>query len=111
MHLLDGLDGVEVVDSWVQTDLVHDCDAGVLCSLIQLKHGWRDIGSGDNVLLLADGRLDNSGMESVWDEGNDQVVFADSGVQSLLVGDIEGDWGSVLDAFGELLCALKGTAC
>lgn len=43
VHLLDGLDGVQVVDARVQTDLVHDRDAGVLGGLVELHHGGGDV--------------------------------------------------------------------
>lgn len=62
------------------------------------------------MLLLADGGLNHGGVEGVWDKGDDEVVLGDGIVQGLLIGDVEGDWGRVFDALGELLCALKCTA-
>lgn len=49
-------------------------------------------------------------MEGVWDQGDDEVVLGDSGVEGLCVVDIEGGGLGVLDAGGELLGGLKGPA-
>jgi hypothetical protein len=62
------------------------------------------------MLLVADGRLDDSCVEGVWDQGDDKIVLSDFGVEGLLIGDIERDWVSVLDTLRELLCALKSSA-
>lgn len=82
MNLLNGLDGIlkslacyrvgschsriltEVVNTGVDTNLVHDSDTGLLALLIKLHHGGADIAGGDNVLLGADSRLDDHGVES-----------------------------------------------
>lgn len=49
-------------------------------------------------------------MEGVWDQGDDEVVLGDSGVEGLCVVDIEGGGLGVLDAGGELLGGLEGPA-
>lgn len=82
MNLLNGLDGVwiasvfyrvglfqrsiltQVVDTGVNTNLVHDGDTGLLALLIKLQHGRADIASGDDVLLGADSGLDDHSVES-----------------------------------------------
>jgi hypothetical protein len=53
-----------VVDTGVNTNLVHDSDTGLLALLIKLQHGRADIASGDDVLLGADGGLDDDSVES-----------------------------------------------
>lgn len=53
-----------MVNTGVQTNLVHDGDTGLLALLIKLHHGGADIAGRDNVLLGADGGLDNHGVES-----------------------------------------------
>ena len=50
------------------------------------------------MLLLPDGRLDNSSMESIGDQTNDKVVLGNLGVQSLRIGNIERDGSGILDA-------------
>lgn len=110
MNLLNRLDGVQVVNSGVKTNLVHDCDSGILGSLVKLQHGWGDIAGCDNVLLVADRRLDDLCVEDVWDKGNDEVVLSYDGVECGCVVDVDGDGLGVLDAFGELLRAFESTA-
>lgn len=53
-----------MVDTGVNTNLVHDSDTGLLALLIKLQHGRADIASGDDVLLGADGGLDDDSVES-----------------------------------------------
>jgi hypothetical protein len=43
VDLVDGLDGVQVIDTRVETDLVHDGDTSLLGSGIKLLHGGRDL--------------------------------------------------------------------
>ena len=63
------------------------------------------------MLHLANSRLDDGGMECIWDQTDDKVVLCDLGVEGLLVAHIEGDWVSELDAFGELSGRVESTAC
>jgi hypothetical protein len=62
------------------------------------------------VLLVADGGLDDRCVEGIWDQGDDEVVLCDFGIESRLVGDVERDRVGIPDAFGELLRAFEGTA-
>lgn len=149
MNLLNGFDSVwapvswcftidshrscrltEVVNTGVDTNLVHNSDAGLLALLIKLHHSRANIASCDNVLLSADSGLDDHGVESwlncqpgpkvrnkltgsghtVRDQGNDKVVLGELGIEGLLIVDIEGDGSGILDTSGEGLGGLKGTA-
>lgn len=110
VDLLDRLDGVQVVDARVEADLVHDGDAGSLGLGGQLLHGGADVAGGHDMLLGADGRLDDLGVEGVRDQGDDEVMLANGGVEGLLVVDIEGDRVGVGDAGGELLGRGEGPA-
>lgn len=94
----------------VEADLVHDGDAGLLGSGVQLQHGRADVAGGDDMLLLADGRLDDLGVEGVRDQGDNEVVLGDGGVKGLRVVDIEGGRLGALDASGELLGGREGPA-
>jgi hypothetical protein len=62
------------------------------------------------MLLLADGRLDDLGVEGVGDQGDDEVVLGDGSVEGLCVVDIEGLRPGILDAGGELLGGQEGPA-
>lgn len=53
-----------MVNTGVNTNLVHDGDTSLLALLIKLEHGGADIASGDDVLLGADGGLDDHSVES-----------------------------------------------
>lgn len=92
------------------TNLVHDGDASILGSLVELKHGGGDVAGGDDMLLLADSRLDDGSVESVRDQADDEVVLGDLSVKGLVVVDIEGDSLGELDAIGESLGALNVSA-
>lgn len=39
VNLVDGLDSVQVVDTWVKADFVHDNDASITSSLVKSAHG------------------------------------------------------------------------
>lgn len=51
-----------MIDSRVETDLIHDRYASFLRLLIKFHHSRGDIGGCDDVLLLADGRLNDRGV-------------------------------------------------
>jgi len=111
-NLRNGLDSVQVVDTRVQTNLVHDSDTSLLAVLVQLHHCRGDVRGRDNVLLGTDGRLDNQGVESVGDQGYGDIVLRESLVEGVVIADVEGDGSGVLEAFAELLRALEGsTGC
>lgn len=96
--------------SWTYTNLVHDGNAGGLGLSIELHHSGRDVASGNDVLLLANSRLNDGGMEGIRDQADDKVMLGDLSIESLIVGDIEGDGGGVLDTLRELLSRGKSTA-
>jgi hypothetical protein len=94
----------------VETNLVHDGDTRGLGLLVQLEHGRRDVARRDNILLVADGRLDDGGVEGVGDQADDKIVLSNLSVESLVVGYVERDGVSILDTLGELLSAGEGAA-
>ena len=87
----------------IKTNLVHDGNASLLGRSIELQHGRADVAGRDDMLLVADSRLDDGGVVRVRDQADDKVMLGNLGVQGLLVVDIEGDGVCVLDARGELL--------
>ncbi len=100
-----------MVDSRVQSDLVHNCDSCILALLIKLQHGRGDIRCGNNVLFLADSRFDNGSMVCIWDQTDDQVVLCDFSIEGFLVADIEGYRVGELDALGQLFGRFESSAC
>lgn len=92
------------------TNLVHDGDASILGGLVELEHGGGDVAGSDDMLLLADSRLDDGSVESVGDQADDEVVLGDFGVKGLVVVDIEGNSLGELDAVSEGLGGLDVSA-
>lgn len=93
-----------------QADLVHDGDASLLGLGVKLLHGGGDIAGGDDMLLVADGRLDDGGVVGVGDQADGQVVLGDGGIESSRVVDVDGDRVGIGNALGELLGGLEGSA-
>lgn len=62
------------------------------------------------MLLGANGRLDDQGVEGVGDQGDGDIVLRESLIEGLVIADVEGNGSSVLEAFAELLGALEGSA-
>lgn len=93
-----------------QTNLVHYGDTGVLGLLVQFHHSGRNVARGDHMLLLADGGLDDCGVEGVRDQADNQVMLANLSIKCLIVGYVEGDGGGMLNALGERLGRSEGPA-
>lgn len=110
MDLINGLDGVEVVNTRVETNLVHDDDASLLGSSIKLTHRRADIAGGDNVGLALDGGFDDIGVVGVGDERDDKVVLGDGLLQRSGVSDVERDRSRVAEVRDELLRGFKSAA-
>jgi len=101
VNLLNGLDSVEVVDSGVHANLVHDRDTGILGRLIKLHHGRGDVAGGNDILLLADGRLDDSSVVGVGNQADDEVILGNLSIQSLVVAHVESNGVGALGASNE----------
>lgn len=91
MYSIDELNSVTVVDSRVQSDLVENGDSSLDASGFQLLHRVRDVRSRDDILLELDGGLNDVDVESVRDEGDDEIVGGDGGVEGSFVSDVDGD--------------------
>jgi hypothetical protein len=89
VYFVDLENSGEMVNTGVDTNLVHDGDTSLLCLSIELHHGGRDVRGGDDVLLLADGRLDDGRVERIGDQADDDVNFGDFRIEGLVVVDIE----------------------
>lgn len=111
VNTVDHVDGVEVVDSGVETDLVEDSDTGVNSLLVESLHSVRNVRSRDDVLLELDGRLDDVGVLSVRNERDDKVVLLDGSVERGLVGGIDSEGRRrAREGSSELLGGRKGSA-
>ena len=91
MNSVDELNGVTVIDSGIQSNLVQNGDTSLDTSGLELLHRVRDVGSSDDVLLELDGGLNDVGVESVENEGDDEIVGGDGGVEGRFIGDVDGD--------------------
>lgn len=100
----------QMVNPRVKTNLIHDGNASILALLVQLHHGRRDVAGRDDILLVADTRLDNEVVEDVRDQADDQIMLGHLGVEGLLVTNVDGNGAGVLDALDELLGGLEGSA-
>lgn len=71
--------------------------------LVKGHHGGGDVAGGDDVGLGLECRLDDLGVEGVGDQGDDNIVLGNNGVEGSLVVHIQGDGGGVVVASGKLL--------
>ena len=94
----------------VQTNFIHHRDPSLLAFLVQLIHCRRRIGSGDDVGLGANGRLDDEDMEGVRDQRDDQVDMLKRLVQSSSIIHIKGNCAGILETMGQLLGASQSPA-
>lgn len=89
MNLVNGLDGVQVVNTGVKTNFVHNDNSNITSSLVKGTHLGRDIAGGDNMGLGFDGSLDYSDMVSVWNQRNDEAVYSNGSFELSRVGSIQ----------------------
>ena len=74
MDLVDGLNGVEMINTGVKTNLIQDNNASSLDLSVELPHGRRDVAGGDDVGLALDRRLNDRSMVCVRNERDDEIV-------------------------------------
>ena len=89
VSVINGLDSVQVVDSRVETDLVHDCDTSLDDFRLECLHSIRNVAGGNYVLLVSDSGLDDIGMVDVWDQGDDEVVLRHESIEGSFILDVE----------------------
>ena len=95
MDLVNELHGVQVVDTRVEANLVHDHDTGLLDLVLEFANARADVARSDNVGLTLDGSLDDRDVVDVRDERNDKVVLCNSLLQNCAVCHIERYSGGV----------------
>ncbi len=106
MNVVDGLDGVKVVKTRVETDLVHDGDTSLLDLALESTDSVRDVRGGDDVDLVLASGLDDSSMVDVRDERDDDVVALDDLRESSSVVDVDSSGSGVVETFDEALRVL-----
>jgi hypothetical protein len=74
VDFIDRLDGVEVIDTRVKADFVHNNDTGFTSSSIEFTHRRRHITRRDNVSLALDSGFDDGGVVGVRNEGNNKIM-------------------------------------
>ena len=89
VHLVNGLDRVQVVDAGIQTNLVHDDDPRLLDLILELADPGADVARRDNVRLALDRGLDDVDVVDVRDERDDEVVVRDGLLERGGVGHVE----------------------
>lgn len=67
MDFINCLNRVQMINTRIQPDLVHNHDARLLRLLVKLPHSRRDIAGGNNVCLSLDGGLNDGCVVRVWD--------------------------------------------
>ena len=81
MHLSNCLYRIQMVNSRIEPNLVHYHNPCVPRFLVQSAHSRRDVGCSDDVGLTLDSSLDDCGMVSVGDKGNDEVMFGNGSLE------------------------------
>lgn len=114
MHLVDRLDGVDVVDTRVEADLVHDDNACLLDLLFELADAGADVACRDDVRLTLDRCLDDIDVVSVRNERDDEVVLRDlllklGALLRLLRASVQREGGRVGQVIRESLSTLQST--
>ena len=99
-----------MVDTRVQTNLVHDDDTSLLALFLERLHGRGNVRGGDHVLLVPNGRLDDRGVVDVGDEGDDEITVGHGGVEGFRVGRVHLNAGGTGERSDHLFGELDGSA-
>lgn len=78
MNLANGLNSVQVVNTGIETNFVHDDDSSLLSSSVEFPHSWGDVAGGDYVSFALDSGLDDLCVEDVGDQRDDKVMGSNS---------------------------------
>lgn len=74
VNLADSLNGVQMVDTRVKANLVHDDDPSLLRLFVELPDSRRNVAGGHDIGLALDGGLDDSGVVGIGNERDDEIV-------------------------------------
>ena len=80
-----------MVNTGIKTNLVHYDDTSCLRFRIQLPHGWADVAGSDYMCLAFDRGLNDSGVISIGNKGDDDIIGCDFLFKSSGVVNIQGN--------------------
>lgn len=103
VDLADGLDGVQVIDTRVKTNLVHNDNTSLLRLLIELSDSRGNVAGSHNVGLAFDGGLNDGGVVGVGDERDDEVVGGNFALEVSGGVNVKGDGARVRKAVDQAL--------
>lgn len=89
MNFIDSFDGIQVVNAGIETNLIHDGDAGLLDTGLELLHGGTNVRCRHDIGLVPDGGLNDQSMEGVGDETDCNVDLCHFGIESGGIGHVE----------------------
>ena len=110
VDFIDRLDGVEMINTGVQPNLVHDDDSSSLDFGVEGADGGGDVAGGDDVGLSLDGGLDDGDVVGVRDQRDDQVEGGNLSLELGCVVHVESDGRGVGETFTEGLSGREGSA-
>ena len=110
MNLGNCLDSIQVIDTGIKTNLVHDDNSGLLCLFVKFAHSRRDLGRRNNMCLALDSGFDDSRVISVRNERDDQFICGDFLLQSFGVVNVKRDGSRIRETFRETLGRSKSSA-
>lgn len=110
MNLVDELHCVQMIDTGVETNLIHDHDSGLLDLIFKFTDAVANVARGYNVRLALDGGLDNGDMVDVRNKRNDKIVLCNSLLQGGAVGHVKGNSSCVGQVASQALSGRKRAA-
>ena len=110
VDLADRLDRVQVVDTGIETDLVHDDNARLLDLRLERADRGADIARRHDVRLALDRGLDDGRVVDVRHERHDEVVLRDRSLENRGVGNVERDGGRMREVSRETFGGLERAA-
>lgn len=110
LDLVKDLDGPQVVNSRVDTDLVEANQTSILELLLEGTHLGVNVRGSDDVGFLFKRSLHDLGVVGVRDQADNNVVTPDSLSESVSRGDVNRYGGGVGEAGSEVLCSSESSA-
>lgn len=103
VDLTDGLDSIQMIDTRVKTDLVHNDDTSLLRLLVELSDSRGNVAGSHNVGLALDGGLDDGGVVGIGDERDDEVMSSNFALEISSGVNVKGDGARVRKAIDQAL--------
>jgi hypothetical protein len=111
MHLVDCLDRIQMVDTRVKTNFVHDNDTRFFGLLIKFKHCGGNIAGCDDMDLGLYCGLDDSRVVCIRDQRDDEIMCSDLSLEIAGVVDVKGNTLRIRNTICQCLCTVKRAAC